>query len=151
MRARCLTLAVAVSALGACAKIDSPNDEQVLPNDYRTAFVQVRGCRTSIDHDLANVVVRVRPELTTVYESGPYPFPQGALVVKEQYSDSQCQSLTGYTVVRKEAAGYFPAGHDWQWFTLDNYGTVMQKGKIARCAACHAMCGAKRDGMCADP
>src|SRR5207249_297665 len=101
--------------------------------------------------DLANVVVRVRPELVSIYDNGPYPFPEGALVVKEQYRDQQCQDLTGYTAVHKEKAGYFAAGGDWQWFTLDSYGAVVQKGPVARCAACHSMCGAKRDRMCTEP
>jgi hypothetical protein len=141
---------VALAALGGCAQVDSPNAQVVLPATYRMDFAQVRSCRSSIDHDLANVVVRVRPDLIGTYNDGPYPFPQGALVVKEQYSDMACQSLSGYTVMRKEASGYFPAGGDWQYFKLDAYGTVVSSGKDARCAACHAMCGPTRDRTCTE-
>ena len=141
---------VLVAAFAACAEVDSPVPAVVLPSDYRTTFVQVRGCRDSIDHGLTKVVVRVRPELVATYEGGPYPFPQGALLVKEQYGDSACQDLTSYTVMRKEAGGYFPAGGDWQYFNLDPYGTVQKDGKQATCASCHSVCGAKRDRACTE-
>jgi hypothetical protein len=148
MRAAVIAL---VAVLPACAQVDNPNPQMVLPTDYRTAFVQVRPCRNSIEHGLVNVVVRVRGELSAVYESGPYPFAQGSLVVKEEYRDSSCTDLTGYTVMRKEASGYFPAGGDWQWFTLDSLGTVLKDGKPVTCSHCHAMCTPSRDFMCAQP
>lgn len=137
--------------VSACAEVDSPLSDNVLPANYKMTFAQVRDCRASIDHGLVSVIVRVRPEQAAAYESGPYPLPEGTLVVKEQYRDSQCQELTGYTVMRKEKSGYFPAGGDWQWFTIDTYGTVMQKGKVSSCANCHTMCGAKRDRLCTEP
>jgi cytochrome P460 len=147
-------LVLGIAAVG-CAQVDSPNPEMVLPTDYRTAFVQVRGCRASIEHFPSNVIVRVRPELASLYESGPYPFPEGALVVKEEYRDSQCQDLTGYTAVRKEKAGYYAEGADWQWFRLDSLGTVMRKGHLKDCANCHSSessCpgGKSRDLMCTE-
>jgi hypothetical protein len=142
---------VALAAFAGCAQVDSPNAAVVLPADYKMSFVTVRSCRASIDHDLANVVVRVRADLVDRYNGGPYPFPPGALVVKEQYSDSGCQSLSGYTAMRKEGSGYFAAGGDWQYFSLDAYGAVVTSGKTARCAACHAVCGAARDRMCTEP
>jgi len=152
---RCLALTIAanfIAILGGCAQVDSPNYEKVLPSDYRNAFVQVRGCRASIDHDLAYVIVRTRPEMASVYDSGPYPFPSGTLVVKEQYRDSSCQDLSGYTAMRKEGSGYFPAGADWQWYTLDTLERVVQNGKVERCAGCHRQqCGDKRDRMCTEP
>jgi hypothetical protein len=148
MRAAALCL-VAI-ALASCAKIDSPDAEVVLPSDYRTSFVQVRGCRSSIDHDLMNVVVRVRNDQAALYDDGPYPMPEHALVVKEQYRDNQCHDLAGYTVMRKEGGGYFPAGGDWQYFSLDAFGSILMQGQVARCAGCHAMC-TKRDRLCTEP
>lgn len=148
---RVVSLLVVAAAFAACAQVDNPNAEVVIPSDYKMSFAEVRNCRSSIDHDLAFVVVRVRSELAPDYNSGPYPFPQGTLVVKEQYSDSSCRNLSGYSVMRKEGAGYFPAGGDWQYYALDAYGGVVSNGKNARCANCHAMCGANRDRMCEDP
>jgi hypothetical protein len=135
----------------ACAEVDNPNPQMVLPGDYRTAFVQVRTCRNSVEHGLVNVVVRVRAEQKDLYEAGPYPFPQGSLVVKEEYRDSGCTDLTGYTIMRKEAGGYFAEGGDWQWFTLDPLGTTLKDGKAPTCSHCHAACKPSRDFLCAQP
>ena len=147
MRPGLLFVAVVLSA---CAEVDSPSPKMVLPGDYRTAFVPVRRCGPAVEHGLISVVVRVRAEQATLYDNGPFPYPAGSLVVKEEYRDSQCTDLTGYTVMRKEAAGYFPAGGDWQWFTLDSYGTVLKDGKQPSCSTCHAtLCGPKnRDLTC---
>jgi hypothetical protein len=150
MRPAALAL-LSTIALHACAQVDSPLPDAVVPSDYKMTFTQVRDCRASIDHGLVSVVVRVRSDLAAAYREGPYPMPEGALVVKEQYRDSQCQDLTGYTAMRKEKGGYFPAGGDWQWFTLDTYGTVLQKGKVGSCASCHTTCGAARDRLCTEP
>src|SRR3954453_6382027 len=110
MRVSLLALGVVVSA---CAQVDNPSPQMVLPADYRTAFVQVGNCENSIDHGLIDVIVRVRSEDVARYTSGPYPFPQGALVVKEEYRGQGCGELSGYTVMRKEAPGFFAAGGDW--------------------------------------
>jgi hypothetical protein len=148
-----LALLPLVLALSTCAEVDSPTPPMVLPGDYRTAFVQVRGCRGTIEHGLdKSVVVRVRSEQAELYNAGPFPFPQGSLVVKEEYSDQGCTQLFNYTIMRKEAPGFFPEVGDWQWFRLDSYGTLIQGGKLADCSHCHAtMCGSKRDYTCTEP
>src|SRR5438045_6499698 len=109
MRVAALALAIVLTT---CAQVDSPNPQVVLPSDYRTAFVQVVNCANSVDHGLIDVVVRVRSEDVARYASGPYPFPKGSLVVKEEYRSQGCTELTGYTVMRKEDPGYFPDGGD---------------------------------------
>jgi hypothetical protein len=141
---------VALIAATACAQVDNPNPEQVLPVDYLTSFVQVRGCRPSIDHMLS-IVVRTRADLAGVYDEGPYPFPEGALLVKEQYRDGGCMDLAEYAVMKKRESGYDPNGGDWQWYRLDERQHVVESGKIARCVGCHRACGAARDRACTDP
>jgi hypothetical protein len=131
-------------AAGGCAQVDSPTPEKVLPADYKMTFVQVRDCRSSVEHDLAYVVVRARPEVVSVYNSGPYPFAAGTLLVKEQYADARCAQLSGYTVMRKEAGG------SWAWYRLDRIGTPIEQGKVPRCIACHETCTA-RDQTCSEP
>jgi cytochrome P460 len=152
MRARsvCVTLAVAaVAASSGCAEVDPPQPTAVLPTDYRTLFVQVRGCRPSSEHAFRHVIVRTRPDLASLYETGP-TFPPGALIVKEEYGDEFCRDLAGYTAMRKEKSGYYPASNDWQWFTLDVYERIVQNGKVERCAGCHRQqCGDARDRVCA--
>ena len=136
--------------LAACAEVDSPSPKMVLPGDYRTAFVPVRRCGPGNEHGLISVVVRMRDQQAATYDNGPYPFPAGALIVKEEYRDNECTDLLGYTAMRKEAAGYFPDGGDWQWFKLDAYGTVVTDGPQKSCAQCHTQkCGARnRDLTC---
>jgi hypothetical protein len=144
----------ALVLLAACAEVDSPSPEMVLPSDYRTAFVQVQNCGNSVDHNFMDVVVRVRSGDVDRYRSGPYPFPKGSLVVKEEYRGQGCTDLSGYTVMRKEDSGYFPAGGDWQWFTLDSGGTVLKNGKVPACSNCHATstsCGPAHDLTCPGP
>jgi hypothetical protein len=119
----------------------------------------VRGCRRSIDHDLAYIVVKTSPELADVYRAGPYPFPPGSLVVKEEFVDAACTGLQGWTLMRKEAAGYDAAAGDWRWQRLDSQRKVVAPGKqgqqdvkIRRCVACHSSVECrKRDFTCAEP
>jgi len=148
MRVRLIFAAVVLSA---CAEVDSPSPKVVLPSDYRTAFVPVRHCGPGNEHGLGTyVVVRVRAEQAALYDKGPYPYAEGSLVVKEEYRDGQCTDLSGYTAMRKEQSGYFSAGGDWQWFSLDPFGVVLKDGKQATCRACHEVCNRKdqRDFTC---
>lgn len=147
MRSRLLLVAVVLSA---CAEVDDPNPKMVLPGDYRTAFVPVLRCDQGAEHGPINIVVRVRSELAAQYDNGPYPFPEGTLIVKEEYRDQECADLMGYTAMRKEQSGYFPESGDWQWFSLDPYGVVLKDGKQPTCTKCHADCNAKtrRDFTC---
>jgi hypothetical protein len=151
MRAAAPVLVAALS-LAACAQVDSPIPEQVLPNDYRTAFEMASDCRSSSDHDFRHVMVRVRPEQRALYQQASSAFPLGSLVVKEEFDtdDVNCQSLVGYTVMRKEKTSVPPLVTDWQWYRLDGYGNVSTKGE-GRCLHCHQMCGATRDFTCLDP
>jgi hypothetical protein len=142
-------LALVPALLAGCAEVDSINPQLVLPTDYRTRFVQVRGCRPSLDH-MMSIVVRTPPNLALVYDDGPYPFPADSLVVAEQYQDGSCMSLFGYVVMKKEP-GYDPANGDWHWYVLDDNLHVQEGGKITRCTKCHRDCSKARDHVCAQP
>jgi hypothetical protein len=144
-------LCLAVASLVACAEVDSPNPQEVLPDNYRTAFVEARTCRTSSGHDLNNIVVRVDPKLRNVYEAGPYPFPVGSLVVEEEYHDTACTDLLGYSVMRKEVAKPDSPTGDWTFLHLDGRRRVIETN-TPRCVSCHARfeCSV-RDRVCADP
>jgi hypothetical protein len=140
---------IAAAAAVGCGD-GGPEPARGLPADYER-YVEVRDCRNSVDHGLTFIRVLVRDDLVRMYEAGPAPFPEGTVVVKAQYQDSRCQQLTGYTTVRKQAPGYFPAGSDWLWSDLDRDGRVSESGRMQQCAACHQGCAASRDRMCADP
>jgi hypothetical protein len=147
MRAAAPVLVAALS-LAACAQVDSPIPEQVLPNDYRTAFAMASDCFSSIEH-MFNVMVRVRMEQEPLYQQAASSFPPGSLVVKEEFEDDKCQSLVGYTVMRKGQTSSPPSVADWQWYRLDSYGTVTTKTDRT-CAGCHQACGPTRDFTCLD-
>jgi hypothetical protein len=178
MSARAFWLVVVIAA--GCDPTPSPGSDpdggptSLLPADYAATFVEVRGCRPSIDHDLAHIVVKTSAALADVYRAGPYPFPVGALIVKEQFEDAACTRIGGWTLMRKEAPGYDPAFGDWHWQRLDGAGRVMagvtagQGGKqdgpqdgrgsdtgkrtLARCASCHAAAECRdRDFTCTQP
>lgn len=149
-------MAAAALALAGCAEVDSFQPQQVIPPDYRTTFVQVRGCRSSVEHDLVNILVRTSPAVAAIYDTGPLPFPQGTVIVKEEYSDSRCTSLTAYTVMKKDKPGTDTAGGDWRWYKVDHLDRIIQQGAgTKRCSGCHANnCGgshAARDFTCALP
>jgi hypothetical protein len=148
--------AALAAALTGCAEVDSFQPHQVIPPDYRTTFVQVRSCRSSVEHDLVHILVRTSPEVAPVYETGPLPFAPGTVIVKEEYSDSRCSQLTAYTVMKKEKPGTDPAGGDWRWYKVDNLDRILLQGAgTKRCSSCHANnCGGShpaRDFTCALP
>ncbi len=147
MRFWLAALAVVPLAFAACAQVDDPYLERVLPATYKADYFEVRACRASIDHDLAYVIVRTLPELAGQYQSGPYPLPAGSLVVKEHYSDARCTQTSGWSVMRKEGPGYDSSGGDWQWFRLDRFRRVMEEGKVRRCSSCHTACS-EHDFLC---
>jgi hypothetical protein len=137
-----------LATLVACAEVDSPNPVDVLPDNYRTAFVEVRGCRSSSDHDLNSIVVRVDPSIQEIYDGGPYPFPVGALLVEEEYRDVQCTDLVSYAVMRKENSKPDSPTGDWTFLRLDGRRRVIEQN-TPRCVSCHARpdCRA-RDRVC---
>ena len=150
-------LLCALAALACAREPVEPMDGQagpgpsLLPADY-AHFATVRDCRLSIDHDLARIVIKVAPELAGRYEVGPYPFPAGTLIVKEEYGDSACTDLQGWTLMHKQPAGYDDRLGDWRWQRLDPRGAVLEDGRLPRCASCHADSACRaRDFACAEP
>jgi hypothetical protein len=147
--------------LGACggdpARPEPP--PSLLPADYPLRFTEVRDCRSSIEHGLVNVLIRTDSAAAALYDSGPFPFPVGTLVVKEEYADAShaCTQRSGTTLMRKEPPGYDPAHNDWHWQRLDAAGKVLVDGPgtgtVASCSSCHvttAYCRA-HDFTCAEP
>jgi hypothetical protein len=89
-------------------------------------------------HTGYTIVVRVSPEAAAAFREGK-PLPVGAVVVKEKYAEQQASGpLHAYAVMVKRAAGYNPAGGDWEYgyVTLIPQRTVL-RGRLAECAGCH--------------
>jgi hypothetical protein len=149
-----LTVALLVALLAACAPEGTPEVATLplLPEGYPRGFVQVRDCRASVDHNLGRIVIKVESGLEERYERGPFPMPAGTVIVKEEFADPGCTETVGWTLMRKEAAGYDPRFGDWRWQRLDAARKVLEDGKVARCASCHAATACQaRDFACAEP
>lgn len=119
----------------------------VFPADYTSSYVEVRDCRRSPEHDLSFMKVWTSPDATGPYQSRVGMFPEGAVVLKEEYSDSSCTDRLGWTVMRREAGR-------WRWQEVLPDRTVLEDGPLAHCQACHEPCGLTRDGFegtCAEP
>ncbi len=61
-------------------------------------------------------------------------FPEGALLIKENYTDDK--KLFLITVMYK-AKGFNPAGHDWYWVKYKPDGEARLEGKVDACIDCH--------------
>ena len=150
--ASCLALAVA------CSEPDptgNPTPPAAFPADYADSYVEVRGCRRSADHELEFVRVLADPAALGPYSDRQSAFPEGAVVLKEQYepSDDSCSgSIAQWTVMRKAPAATERLGWDWQRVASDR--RVVEENAEG-CVNCHSSCtGAPQPGYdftCTDP
>lgn len=124
-----------VLALGCGGEAEVP----VFPDTYASTYQEVRDCRRSPDHDLNYIRVLASPEAADPYMGRAQPFPVGAIVLKEEYADAACQDLDGFTVMRKEEAGYAPSTGDWSWQRVSADRDVVPIDE-ARCIGCHSLC-----------
>lgn len=127
-------------------------DVPMFPEDYAATYQEVRDCRRSADHDLNYIRVLAGPAALGPYQDRDAPFPVGAVVLKEEFADDQCQDLTGFTVMRKEEAGYAPDSGDWSWQKVSADQEVLPHDE-QRCTSCHQACnaGTGYDFTCAEP
>ncbi len=130
--------AVAVLALlAACGGDDGP--PPVFPAQY--AYSEVRACRSSSDHDLNKIRVLVDDAAKPAYTTRAVPFPEGAIVLKEEYdfADTSCTGeIVQWTVMQKHGSG-------WTFQKVDPDRHVVTENE-ARCINCHAQCGQPPDG-----
>jgi hypothetical protein len=150
------------SVLNGCPTTPTPTAvpiEPIFPANYRDTFAEVRDCRLGIEH--GGVMIRVLANSTGFQ---PYlglgdPLPVGTIVVKEEYSGTDCDltKLVSWSAMRKEAPGFDPVDGDWQWQRIPAPGstvpTCLRKddcpGFTCTSSGCHRLpdCLA-RDYMC---
>lgn len=154
-----LVLGLGGLAAGACPSDDVGDDGGVAPDfpeGYAESYVEVRSCRGSGDHDLHNIRILVDPAAHEAYEGRAVPFPEGAVVLKEEYDfgDVDCSGeLLQWTVMRKLAEGSAPDTLGWAWQEVDAARRVVEED-APRCIGCHQGCGVAPDGYdwtCAIP
>jgi hypothetical protein len=134
--------ALGAMLIAACSGSDAPSTSPAasFPADYANSYVEVRGCRKSADHELDFVRVLADPAALAAYTERQSAFPDGAIVLKEQYdpSDDSCSgSIAQWTVMVKNQAASARKGWDWQ--RVDAERKVVESN-TASCINCHAGC-----------
>lgn len=155
-------VALSLVVLVGCGPDPAPAPTSLVPSDYARRFPEVRGCRNTIEHastygpgtpSISNIRVVASPEAMPNYRVEGRTLPVGSLVIKEEYGDNSCSTVIGWTVMRKEPAGYDPAHGDWHWQRVRaSDRAVLEDGRVTRCTSCHerAEC-TSRDWMCTEP
>ena len=136
---RCLSLYLFLLA-GACGGGD--DQEPLFPEDYAATYQEVRDCRGSGDHDFRMIRILADPAAFEPYMGRVSPFPEGAVVLKEEYEtgDDACAGeLVQWTVMVRGAEGSDARNLDWTWQTVDAGRSVVNHND-ARCASCHSTC-----------
>jgi Cytochrome P460 len=148
---------VAASGCGGGGDDDDGGVETTLfPASYDATYVEVRDCRRSADHDLNYIRVMADPDAVGPYADRDAPFPEGAVVLKEEYDpgDQSCSDeIVQWTVMRKLAAASAEEMLDWEWQQVDADRNVDTENEL-RCYNCHTECGGEPfgyDGTCAMP
>ena len=154
-----LGLALALALTG-CSGDDGETDtglgDPFFPEGYQASYTEVRDCRGSGDHNLNKIRILASPEALGPYQDRDAPFPEGAVVLKEEhdFGDMSCSGpILRWTVMRKLAAGSAPDTLDWEWQDVDDARVVIEADG-AGCVNCHTGCGVApegHDGTCSIP
>lgn len=132
-----------------------PGVEPLFPSNYADSYTEVRDCRESGDHDLNTVRILADPDALMPYQERTEPFPEGAVVLKEEYEfGGSCDGeIKQWTVMQKLAEASSPETLDWSWQRVDPERNVLDENG-SRCTGCHQGCGVAPDGYdgtCAIP
>jgi hypothetical protein len=147
--------ALTLCALG-CPSVPPPDDGSslLIPENYRSTFVEVRGCRSSSAHP-AMVRVWVNSIGAAAYMADDNPMPVGSIVIKEEFAGTDCSNdadLTLWSIMGKEPAGFDTTGRDWHFQQVTAPDRTIFREGNSTCIACHTApeCTA-RDLMCTEP
>lgn len=137
---RWLTALALAFSLGCSGGASGP--EPAFPEDYAATYTEVRDCRPNGgSHDFNNIRVLADPAALTPYLDRVDPFPEGAVVLKEEYEpdDTDCSG----DVVQWSVMQRLPEGNEdqlnWRWQLVDASYTVLSED-TPRCFGCHAQC-----------
>jgi hypothetical protein len=139
MVTRCSCLFLLVTLMGGCFQQDDVKTSQILPADYTSSFILARNCRYSTAHARFLKILTSSKEANDAYLAGNRLLPLNSLVLTEEYENSSCSALVGYTLMRKES-GYDPDHNDWRWQELDDMRNVLKDGREQSCIDCHLKC-----------
>ena len=145
-----LLLLLFLLLVGACFKQDKNQTSQILPLAYPTGYSPVRNCRPIQGHTSSYIIVRATSDVGAPYNAATGPLPQGSLLVAEEYDKADCTSLTGYTLMFKDAFTDPPTAEAWHWQRLDDQRNVFEDGRVQGCISCHTSCN-RNDYTCSPP
>lgn len=140
-----LLLALAGLAVSCGPDETPPAPTSIVPSGYQFTFVEVRGCRQTIEHTATTpqpvvqfIRVMINPESAAAYRMNAPRLPANTVVLKEEFTDPSCSRLAAWTVMRKEPAGYDTAHNDWHWQRVRSSDrAVLVDGRVASCINCH--------------
>ncbi|HEY3500428.1 MAG TPA: cytochrome P460 family protein [Polyangiaceae bacterium] len=149
------TLLAVVLAAGCSDDPEPQAPPPPFPADYADSYAEVRDCRKSGDHDLSFVRILADPRAAAPYQNRSDPFPDGAVVLKEEYEfgDDTCSGeILQWTVMMKAHAATAELG--WKWQRVDAQRRVAEENP-PRCQNCHIDCSGGSaigyDYTCAEP
>jgi len=136
---------------GVNASLDGCAVEPIFPANYRDDYIEVRGCRLSIEHGGVSIRVFANDVSAGPYLDSANLLPVGSIVVKEEYDGQNCEEdgeLVRWRVMRKEEPGFDPEDNDWHWQWVEPDRSVTFDDK-STCISCHRVqeC-VDRDYMC---
>lgn len=90
------------------------------------------------------VLSYLNEEAAAAVADWPGEFPDGSILVKEQYADEAGATLNGHTVMWK-ISGYDPEHGDWFWAAFGPSGETTKQGKDEYCWGCHQQSASAAD------
>lgn len=135
-------LAAALLLLPACGEDPSREAyDMAIAGDKYKEWSQFPGASPDLIHsDLHNgdfVRSYMNPVAVDAIKNFSGAFPEGTILVKEQYADAEGKTLNGHTVMWK-VAGYDDQHGDWYWIAFNGKGeTTSHNGQAPYCYDCH--------------
>ncbi len=138
-----LVLVGASATLGACGTEFTYDSNSFFPEDYRSSYTKhtKHDCTASPTHGGDHVRIWLSDEIKPAYE-GDAEAPEGAVALKEQFSDEDCEDLTSITVFKKKSA----SETGWEWQRIQEDGSVEFTVDKNFCSDCHTSCAG--GGLC---
>lgn len=152
-----LNLLGALSLISLGVGCSTWDEEIVAPEDFRSTYIKLHGCKESPSHQAANYAVTwLSPngrEPWEAYEGGDLEseFGVGTISIKAQYDDSSCSNLSGYTMMEKVSEDSSGELGGWRWQFINNDGTCNDCDSGVNCSGCHSACSTGPSYFCTPP
>lgn len=142
-----IATALTAAACGGGGDEFAYDSSSYFPENYQSAYSALPAfdCTPSPTHGGDHVRIWVSPELKAFYEGAEEAAANGGVVVKSQYSDSSCSTLSALTVMRRDSEK--PTG--WEWQRVEADGSIALSGAPDACTSCHSSTPTCVDYVCA--